>query len=137
MAWSPDGKRIAVWNHDSAQVDDVLWMYYPATGETRSFLETGAACCGNLDVVDLFWGPTGAFGYAETDNSEEPQPSTIVYPGYAGKPGDTGPAAAPAGARLAVTNASSGIPKVFVQAINGAHRKFLAYGSQPDWQRVW
>ncbi len=135
VAWSPDGSRIAVWNHDSAEFDDVIWMYYPATGETRTFLETGADCCGDLDVVDLFWGPAG-FGYADTDVFEDPQPSTIVYPGYAGRPGDTGPAADPAGGKLAVTNPSSGRPRIYVQAVNGAHRRFLACGYQPDWQRV-
>jgi Tol biopolymer transport system component len=136
VAWSPDGTRIAVWNHDSPQVDDVLWMYYPRTGEARSYLETGAACCGRLDVVDLFWGPSGAFGYAQTDLTEEPLPSTIVYPGYAGKPGDTGPAPDPAGGKIAVTNPSSGRSNIYVQAINGAHRRFLTCGYQPDWQAI-
>jgi dipeptidyl aminopeptidase/acylaminoacyl peptidase len=136
VAWSPDGSRIAVWNHDSPQFDDVLWMYYPRTGEARTYLETGAACCGNLDVVDLFWGPTGTFGYAATDNDEEPQPSTIVYPGYVGEPGDTGPAPDPAGAKIALTNPSSGRSHIYVQAIDGAHRSFLTCGSQPDWQAI-
>ncbi len=136
VAWSPDGTRIAVWNHDSPQVDDVLWMYYPRTREARSYLETGAACCGRLDVVDPFWGPANVFGYAVTDNTEEPQPSTIVYPTYLGKPGDTGPAPDPSGAKIAVTNPSSGRTGIYVQAVNGAHRRFLTPGSQPDWKSI-
>lgn len=136
VAWSPDGTRIAVYNHDDDLLDDAIFMYYPATGEARQYAAVGGSCCGAADWVDLFWGPTGDFGYASTDRTEEPQPSTIVYPGYAGKPGDTGPAPDPAGARIAVTNPTFGRPTIYVQAIDGAHRRFLTCGSQPDWQSI-
>jgi Tol biopolymer transport system component len=136
VAWSTDGTRIAVFNHDDAQLDDAIYMYNLATGEARQYLATGGSCCGSFDWVDLFWGPTDQFGFASTDRTEQVQPSTIVYPGYSGRPGDTGPAADPSGHNLAVTNWSSGHPRIYVQAINGAHRRLLTCGYQPDWQRV-
>jgi TolB protein len=134
VAWSPDGDRIAVFNHSDCQLDDSIFMYYPATGEARQYAAVGGACCGVQDWVDLTWGPNGQFGYASTDHDEGEHPSTIVYPGYAGKPGDTGPAPDPAGIKIAVTNASTGTAKIYVQAVNGASRKLLATGYGADWQ---
>jgi Tol biopolymer transport system component len=134
VAWSPDGSRIAVYNHDDDQLDDAIYMYDVATGESRQYASIGGACCGTADWVDLVWGPHGEFGYASTDRTEEPQPSTIVYPGYAGRPGDTAPAPNPAGGKLALTNATHDGSKIFVQDVGGAHRRVLKYGEQPDWQ---
>jgi Tol biopolymer transport system component len=139
VAWSRDGSRIAVFNHDDCQLDDDIFMYYPATGEAREYAAVGGACCGEADWSDLAWGPGGKFGYASVDYlglPSDPQPSRIVYPGYSGRPGDAGPAPDPAGVRIAVSNASSGRSRIFVQAVDGAHRKFLTCGEQPDWQRV-
>jgi Tol biopolymer transport system component len=139
VSWSPDGTRIAVFNHDDGIVDDVIYMYNPATGEARQYADVGAACCGEADWSGLTWGPTNRFGYASVDYDEDsgdPLPSRIVYPGYAGRPGDAGPAPAPAGVRLALENATSGTSKIYVQAVGGAHRSFLTNGSQPDWQAI-
>jgi Tol biopolymer transport system component len=134
VAWSPDGTEIALYNHDDDQLDDAIYMYDVATGEARQYASIGGSCCGVADWVDLFWGPTGAFGYASTDRTEEPQPSTIVYPGYAGEPGDTGPAPDPAGGKLSLTNAAHHGPRIYVQTVGGAHRRFLTCGIQPDWR---
>jgi dipeptidyl aminopeptidase/acylaminoacyl peptidase len=135
VAWSPDGSRIAVYNHDDCELDDSIFMYHPATGEASEYAAIGGACCGEADWSDLTWGPGGQFGYASVDFFDgPPQPSTVVYPGYAGKPGDAGPAPDPAGSKIAVENASSGTAKLFIQAVNGAHRRFLEVGSEPDWQ---
>jgi|tagenome__1003787_1003787.scaffolds.fasta_scaffold20901883_2 Tol biopolymer transport system component len=130
VAWSPDGTRIAVYNHDDDQLDDAIYMYDLASGEAAQYASIGGSCCGAADWVDLVWGPTGDFGYASTDHTEETLPSTIVYPGYAGKAGDTAPSPDPAGTKLALTNGA----RMVVQDINGADRRFLAWGQQPDWQ---
>ena len=52
LAWSTDGASIVVWNHDDAQVDDTVHMYYLATQEYRQIAGTGAECCGNHEWVD-------------------------------------------------------------------------------------
>jgi TolB protein len=137
VAWSPDGTRIALLNHADGQFDDAIWMYYPATGENRQLIATGADCCGYNDWSDLTWGPANQFGYA--DIVQEPEfdityPSTIRYPGYIGKKGDAAPAPAPANVRLALVNASSGTARIYIQRVNGTSRRLLTTGYQPDWQ---
>lgn len=137
VAWSPDGTRIAVFNHDDGIVDDVIYMYNPATGEARQYAGVGAACCGEADWSGLTWGPGSQFGYASVDfdaDTGAPLPSRIVYPGYVGKHGDTDPAPDPAGGKIALTNASSGVSRVYTQTVTGAHRTFLTHGSQASWQ---
>jgi hypothetical protein len=82
-------------------------------------------------------GPTGKFGYAEVPidfDTGELLPSHIVYPGYSGKPGDSGPAPAPAGSRIAVTNVGSSGLAIYVEGIDGTDRRLLARGDDPDRQ---
>jgi Tol biopolymer transport system component len=137
LAWSPDGNTIAVYNHWDGSVDDTIYMYDVATGEARQYRGVGADCCGYEDWSDLVWGPAGQFGYADIvydETGSNPAPSKIIYPGYVGKPGDTGPAPAPGNRRIAVTNAASGTARIFIQAIGGANRRQLTSGYQPDWQ---
>jgi Tol biopolymer transport system component len=137
LAWSPNGRRIAVFNHSDAQFDNAIWMYHLATGESRQYAVTGADCCGDADWSDLVWGPSGQFGYAEVPfdfDTGEFLPSHIVYPGYAGKPGDSSPAPAPAGSRIALTNIGSSGSAIYVQRIDGSARNRLTRGAEPDWQ---
>lgn len=137
LAWSPDGTKIAVYNHWDGRVDDTIYMYDLASHNAAKYAGIGAACCGFADWSDLAFGPAGQFGYADIvrdSNGANPQPSKIVYPGYVGKPGDRGPTPAPANQRIALTNASSGGPRVYVQALDGSNRSLVTRGHQPDWQ---
>ena len=57
VAWSPDGTRIAIFNHADCQFDDRMDWYFTATEERRTYATSGADCCGYTDWSDLFWGP--------------------------------------------------------------------------------
>ena len=137
LTWSPDGTRIAVFNHDDAKFDDAIYLYRVATGEAREYAASGAGCCGYVDVSDLAWGPAGRFGYGAADNGRQDGVAPyrrIVYPGFASAEGDKSPAPAPRGKRMAFTNATSGSAKIYVAKASGAHRHVVAIGHQPDWQ---
>jgi dipeptidyl aminopeptidase/acylaminoacyl peptidase len=139
VAWSPDGSRIAVFNHSDCYYDDAISMYYLKTGELREYAAVGSDSGGYHDWSDLFWGPANQFGYADIDRGdygEDTSPSSLVYAGYTSTAGDTGGAPSPSGAYLAVTNASSGTAKVYRVNRDGTGRRALATGYQADWQRV-
>jgi Tol biopolymer transport system component len=140
LAWSPDGTRIAIFNHDDCQLDDRIDWYFPATGERRTYAASGADCCGYLDWSELFWGPGNQFGYSERDTGPYGEdvnaPSRIVYPGFQSRNGDTGGAPSPSGSYLALTTASSGTPRIIRANADGTGRRVLGLGSQPDWQAL-
>ncbi len=137
LAWSPDGDTIAVYDHVDGQFDDTIYMYSLSTQDASQYSAVGADCCGYANWSDLAFGPAGQFGFADVeldDTNSNPQPSQVIYPGYVGRAGDTGPAPDPANTRIAVTNSSSGTAKIYVQQIGGANRQLLTNGYQPDWQ---
>jgi Tol biopolymer transport system component len=144
LAWSPDGSRIAVFNHDEGQFDDAIYMFYVATGESREFRATGADCCGSFDFTDLAWGPSGQFGYGLANTGEDgsdpfvgifyPDPLSSADAPFAAAPGDKSPAPSPSGTRMAFTNSTSGRPRVYVASVTGANRHVVTNGYQPDWQ---
>jgi hypothetical protein len=138
VAWSPDGTRIAVFDHSDCYFDDRIDMYHPATGELRQYIASGADCCGYTDWTDLFWSSDGQFGYSERDlgpyGEDVHAPSRIVFPGFLSHKGDTGGAPSPSGTYLALTNASSGTAKIIRATASGSGRRVLTTGYQPDWQ---
>jgi Tol biopolymer transport system component len=137
LTWSPDGTRIAFFNHDDAQFDDAIFMYYVATGEAREYAVTGAACCGFIALSDLAWGPDGKFGYGSADTGEFDGADPYVkltYPGFVAAEGDKSPAPSPLGTRIAFTNVAAGGPKIYVATAAGGHRRVVTNGRQPDWQ---
>ena len=147
VAWSPDGSRIAIFNHMDAMFDDAIFWYYVATGETFEFGATGADCCGFVVVSDLAWGPGGEFGYGQADtgavDGSDPF-MNILYPAQDPAPGplfvsaegDKSPTPSPSGTRMAFTNSTSGRPKIYVATVTGENRRFVTNGYQPDWQPV-
>lgn len=139
IAWSTDGTRIAVYNHDNCHEDDSIYMYYPASGAYDQVASVGADCCGYADWSDLFWGPSNRLGFTEKDYGdygEENNPAKVSYNGFVSAPGDVGGAPSPSGTYVAVTNASSGTAQIFRVNSNGTGRRLLAAGYQSDWQRV-
>ena len=139
VAWSPDGTRIALLNHYDCQLDDVIYMYTPATGEARQYLASGCDCGGYDDWTDLTWGPTVQFGYGHVDQGCCRDPldfvEKLVYPGFAATLGDKSPAPSPLNTHMAFVNASSGTPNIYTATITGAQRKLVVTnGYQPDWQ---
>ncbi len=160
LAWSPDGSRIALFNHSDGQFDDAIWMYYVATGEEKQFLVFGADCCGYADFTDLAWGPTGQFGlgdnldegFLEGGNSRTVE--KLVYPAdqcriyrefascptppgpiFVAKAGDKSPAPSPTNAHMAFVNATGGTSKIYTATSTGKQRKLIVTnGYQPDWQ---
>jgi Tol biopolymer transport system component len=138
VAWSPDGTRIAVFDHSDCYFDDRIDMYYPATDELRQYAASGADCCGYTDWTDLFWGSDGRFGYSERDlgpyGEDVDAPSRIVFPGFRSLDGDTGGAPSPSGTYMALTTASSGTAKIIRATASGSGRRVLTTGYQPDWQ---
>jgi Tol biopolymer transport system component len=48
--------------------------------------------------------------------------------------GDKQPAFSPSGASMAVVNDSSGQARIYITRANGANRRLLTNGYQPDWQ---
>lgn len=139
VAWSPDGSRIAVFNHSDCYFDDAIWWYYPVTGELRQQRAVGSDSGGYRDWLDLFWGPTNKFGYTDIDRGQYGQdtsPSRVVYGGYSSAAGDAGGAPSPSGTYVAVTNASSGTAKIYRVNHDGTGRRVLTTGYQADWQRV-
>ena len=94
-SWSPNGKTIAVFNHDDGMFDDAVYKYNVATKVSREFVASGADCCGYVDVSDLAFGPRGQFGYgvADTGELDGADPFVkIVYPGFRSAEGDRSPA---------------------------------------------
>jgi Tol biopolymer transport system component len=138
VAWSPTGTRIAVFDHSDCYFDDRIDMFYPGTQELRQYAALGADCCGYTDWTDLFWGPSGQFGYSERDlgpyGEDEDAPSRIIYAGFRSHDGDTGGAPSPSGKYLALTNASSGTARIFRANADGTGRRALTTGYQPDWR---
>lgn len=134
VAWSPDGTRIALYNHFDPRYDDAIYMYYPATGEAAQLTATGGDC--SRSWRDLFWSAGGQFGYtAESLGGDcTVHPPRIIYPGFAWVDGDAGGAPSPDGRFMALTNASSGSARVYVANIDGTGRRLLTTGYQPDWQ---
>jgi Tol biopolymer transport system component len=137
LAWSPDGARIAVYNRYDCYFDYAMWWFHPATGEAYQYRALGADCCGYAEWSDLFFGPTGEFGYTESDGGDYGEtygPRLIVYPGFASRAGDTGGAPSPSGLFMAFTNNASGTAHVMRADIDGSDRRRLTTGYQPDWQ---
>jgi len=138
VAWSPDGTRIAVFDHSDCFFDDRIDMYNPATNELSQYAASGGDCCGYYDWTDLFWGPGNQFGYTERYLGEygedEDAQSRIIYPGFESLDGDAGGAPSPSGAFLALTNTSSGSAQIVRANADGTGRKVLTLGYQPDWQ---
>ena len=137
VAWAPDGGRIAVYNRSDCYFDYAMWWYHPATGETSQVQAAGADCCGYAEWTDLFFGPTGEFGYSERDGGDYGEtygPRLIVYPGFASRAGDTGGAPSPSGRFMAFTTNASGTASVMRADVDGTHRRRLTTGYQPDWQ---
>jgi hypothetical protein len=138
VAWSPDGTRIAVFDHADCYYDDRIDILVLGTMQLWQYAVSGADCCGYLRWTDLFWGPTNLFGYSERitgQYGENPDaPSRIIYPGFASLDGDTGGAPSPSGRYLALTNTSASTAKIIRANADGTSRQVLVTGSQPDWQ---
>jgi WD40-like Beta Propeller Repeat len=137
LAWSPTGDRIGLYNRFDCYYDYALWWFDPTTGEAYQYRALGADCCGYAKWSDLFFGPSGEFGYTESDGGdygEKYGPRRIVYPGFASLAGDTGGAPSPSGRFMAFTNNASGTPSVMRADIDGTDRRRLTTGYQPDWQ---
>ena len=137
LAWSPDGSTIALYNRYDCYFDYAMWWFRPETGEAYQYRALGADCCGYAEWSDLFYGPTGEFGYSERDGGDYGEtygPRLIVYPGFASRPGDAGGAPSPSGRFMAFSNDASGTPFVMRANIDGTDRRRLTVGYQPDWQ---
>jgi Tol biopolymer transport system component len=137
VTWSPDGKTIAVFNHDDGRFDDVIYMYDIATRESRQYAATGDDFYGYVDLSDLAWGPHGDFGYgaAATGEIDGIHPFVkLVYPGFVSAEGDRSPAPSPSGRRLAFIHGGAGGTKIYVATAAGGHRRAVTRGHQPDWQ---
>jgi Tol biopolymer transport system component len=144
LAWSPDGSRIAVFNHDEGEFDSAIYMFYVATGESREFRATGADCCGSFDFTDLAWGPGGQFGYGLANTGEDgsdpfvgilyPDPKSSTDAPFVPAKGDKSPAPSPSGTRMAFTNSTSGRPNIYVATVTGENRRVVTNGYEPDWQ---
>ena len=52
------------------------------------------------------------------------------------RPWDKSPAPSPSGRYMAFVNDTSGIAKIYIAKADGSSRRQLAYGDQPDWQRL-
>jgi WD40 repeat protein len=145
LAWSPDGTRIAVYHHDDCQLDQTIAMYDVATGEAAALYSSGGECCGDLEWSDLFWGPSGEFGFTERDFTVECTDDAcsmpgrrplIIYPGFDSRAGDKQGAPSPSGSYMAFSSAASGTARVLRADADGSNRRALANGAQPDWQPV-
>lgn len=137
LSWSPDGTRIALFNHADGRFDDAIFMYHVATGETREYGVTGADCCGYIDMSDLAWGPRGKFGYGAADTGKLDGVDPFVklsYPGFVPAEGDRSPAPSPLGTRIAFANSTAGGSKIYVATAKGGQRRVVTHGHQPDWQ---
>jgi hypothetical protein len=141
LAWSPpmgSTSLIAVKTGD-CYFDHAIGMYNPATGEFAQYMAVGGDCCGYAEWKDLFFGPTGQFGYTERDlgpYGDEPGPQLIVYPGFTSRAGDTGGAPSPSGRFMAFTRGASGTAYVMRSNVDGTDRRRLTVGYQPDWGRT-
>jgi Tol biopolymer transport system component len=138
LAWSPDGSRIALFNHEDAYYDNAIYMYRPASGQARQSLAGGGDCCGYADWSNFAWTPAGAFGYVQVNRGQTGSasyPSRILLSGFASAKGDKSFAPSPARARVVLTNDASGTPRLFVAKRDGTGRRLLTTGYQPDWQR--
>ncbi|WP_028636597.1 PD40 domain-containing protein [Nocardioides sp. URHA0032] len=138
LAWSPEvagRSQIAVKTND-CYYDWAISMYHPDTGEFAQVMQSGADSSGYLMWTDLFFGPTGQFGYTEQDRGDFTGvmgPRLIVYPGFASRHGDTGGSPSPSGRFMAFTNNASGTAYVMRADVDGTRRQRLTVGYQPDW----
>ena len=137
LAWSGDNTIAFVGNYD-AQLDFSLQNYDVDTLENRQVWATGGGCCGFLRWSDFSYGPANQLAYGEVEfdlASNVTLPSAVVYAPVAyNRNGDGGPAPSPSGQFIAVTNATSGTPTIFIQKLDGSGRRQLTTGAQPDWQ---
>jgi len=140
VAWSPDGTRIAVFDHADCYFDDRVDILDLASQQLVQYSASGADCCGYLRWTDLVWGPANQFGYTQRDTGQYGQdlgaPTRIVYPGFASRDGDAEAAPSPSGTYLALTDTSTPNGKVVRARADGTGRTVLVNGSQPDWQPV-
>jgi Tol biopolymer transport system component len=137
VSWSPDGRTIAVFNHDDGMYDDAVYKYNVKTKVSREYAASGADCCGYVDLADLAWGPRGQFGYSAADRGDfgDARPVVqIIYPGFVSAEGDRSPAPSPSGRRLAFIHGGAGGAKIYVATAAGGHRRAVTRGHQPDWQ---
>jgi Tol biopolymer transport system component len=137
VTWSPDGRTIAVFNHDDGRFDDAIYKYDVVTKESWQFAASGDDLFGYIDLSDLAWGPHGDFGYgaAATGEFDGADPFIkLVYPGFVPVEGDRSPAPSPMGTRLAFVTGPLGAPNVSVATAAGANRRVVTQGHQPDWQ---
>jgi WD40-like Beta Propeller Repeat len=138
VAWSPDGTRIAVFDHADCQFDDRIDILFLGNSQLVQYAVSGADCCGYIRWTDLFWGPANQFGYTERNTGQFGEfpdaPTHIIYPGFASLDGDTEAAPSPSGLYLALTNTTTPKAKIIRANADGTARKVLVNGSQPDWQ---
>ena len=137
LAWSPDGATIALYNRSDCYYDYAMWWFHPDTGETFQYRALGADSSGYAEWSELFYGPTGEFGYTERDGGAHGTrygPRLIVYSGFRSRPGDTGGAPSPSGRFMTFTHRASGTAYVMRADIDGTDRRRLTTGYQPDWQ---
>lgn len=137
IAWSAKNRIAFVGEYD-AHLDLTLHHYNPATEESRVISATGGDCCGYQTYNDVFWGPTGSFGYSGFyevyPGSEPPErtPQCVVYKTTPCRAGDIDGAPSPSttNPRLVLTNSG----RLYIQNLNGSGRKILTTGYQADWQ---
>jgi Tol biopolymer transport system component len=153
VAWSADGKHLAFPSDDFPSSPDHYLLDYNTTNSAVTEQDAvGGSCCGEGFLENPAFGPksvTYAFDgtIVPIDQPVGPPHITICQPYPINQSGvrcdlfpavahDQQPAYSPSAAHIVLMNDASGTPQLLITDWGGAHRHFLAPGSEPDWQPV-